>query len=209
MDDFGSDLTPRQQSVLAFITDYQRKFSIAPTVREIAAHLGLKSPGGIHRILNVLREQGYIAAEADKKRSWRSLKPRLGSGIPLIGNIAGGKPIEAVEHLEETLAISPELFGCEQCFGLRVRGDSMTGAHIMDGDLAIIRVQQRVESGQIAAVLVQDILTEATLKIIRRKGNILTLEPANRRYRSLAFKGAERRRVAILGKLAGIVRRTR
>jgi repressor LexA len=209
MDDFGIDLTPRQQSVMAFITDYQRRFAIAPTVREIAAHLGLKSPGSIHRILNILREQGYIAAEADKKRSWRSLKPLPGGGIPLIGNIAGGVPIEAVEHLEETLAISPKMFGCEQCFALRVCGDSMTGAHIMDGDLAIIRVQQKVESGQIAAVLVQDILTEATLKIVRCKGNILTLEPANRRYKTLAFKGVERRRVTILGKLAGIVRRNR
>jgi repressor LexA len=209
MDEFASDLTPRQQSVLAYITDYQRRFAIAPTVREIAAYLGLKSPGGIHRILNVLRDRGYILAEADKKRSWRALMPLPGGGIPLIGDIAGGAPIEAVEHLEETLAISPELFGCEQCFGLRVCGDSMTGAHIMNGDLAIIRVQQRVESGQIAAVLVQDILTEATLKIVRRKGNTLMLEPANRRFKTLVFKGTERRYVTILGKLAGIVRRTR
>ena len=208
MEEFAAELTPRQQSVLAFITDYQRRFAIAPTVREIAAHLGLKSPGGIHRVLNILRDQGYIAAETDKKRSWRSLKPLPGGGIPLIGNIAGGVPIEAVEHLEETLAISPEMFGCEQCFGLRVRGDSMTGAHIMDGDLAIIRLQQQVESGEIAAVLVQEMLAEATLKIVRRKGNSLTLEPANRRYKVLAFKGAERRRVTILGKLAGIVRRS-
>jgi repressor LexA len=83
----------------------------------------------------------------------------------------------------------------------------MTGVHIIDGDLAIIRVQQRVENGQIAAVLVQDILIDATLKIVRRKWNILMLEPANRRYKVLAFKGVERRRVTILGKLAGIVRR--
>jgi repressor LexA len=209
MDDFASDLTPRQQSVLAFITDYQRRFAIAPTVREIAAHLGLKSPGGIHRILSVLKAQGYISAEADKKRSWRSLKPLPGGGIPLIGDIAGGPPIEAVEHLQETLAVSPELFGCEQCFALRVRGDSMTGVHIMDGDLAVIRMQQRVESGQVAAVLVQGMLTEATLKIVRRKGNILMLEPSNRRYKVLSFKGVQRRRVTILGKLAGIIRRSR
>lgn len=206
--DLPLDLTPRQQSVLAFITDFQRKYAIAPTVREIAAHLGLKSPGGIHRILNILKERGYIAAEIAKKRSWRSVVPLPGGGIPLIGDIAGGAPIEAVEHLEETLAISPEMFGCEQCFGLRVRGDSMTGAHILDGDLAIIRVQQRVESGQIAAVLVQDMFTEATLKIVRRKGNVLMLEPANRKFKPLLFKGVDRRRVAILGKLAGIVRRT-
>ena len=68
--------------------------------------------------MNILKEQGYFSAEAGMKRSCRSLKPLPGGGIPLIGNIAGGPPIEAVEHLEETLAISPEMFGCEQCFGL-------------------------------------------------------------------------------------------
>ena len=206
--DHPDDLTPRQQSVLAFITDFQREFAIAPTVREIAAHLGLSSPGGIHRILNILKERGYLDSDAAKMRSWRSVKPLPGGGIPLIGTIAGGPPIEAIEHLEETLAISPQLFGCEQCFGLRVRGDSMTGAHIMDGDLAIIRVQPKVHSGQIAAVLVHDLLTEATLKIVRRKGNVLRLEPANRRFKVLSFKGVERRRVTIIGKLAGIVRRS-
>jgi len=205
--DNPDDLTPRQQSVLAFITDFQREFAIAPTVREIAAHLGLRSPGGIHRILNILKAKGYLDSGAAKMRSWRSVKPLPGGGIPLIGTIAGGPPMEAIEHLEETLAISPKLFGCEHCFGLRVRGDSMTGAHIMDGDLAIIRVQPQVDSGQIAAVLVQNILSEATLKIVRRKGNVLTLEPANRRYKVLSFKGVERRRVTIIGKLAGIVRR--
>lgn len=207
MDELG-DLTPRQQSVLAFVSDYQRENSIAPTVREIAAHLGLASPSGIHRVLNVLKDKGYIVSEDAKKRSWRSVRPLPGGGVPLLGNIAGGAPIEAIEYPEETLAVSPEMFGGGQCFGLRVRGDSMTGAHIMDGDLAIIRVQPRVENGQIAAVLVRDMLSEATLKIVRRKGNVLTLEPANRRYKSLVFKGVERRRVSIMGKLAGIVRRT-
>lgn len=201
------DLTPRQRSVLAFITDFQREFAIAPTVREIAAHLGLKSPGGIHRILNVLKERGYLDSQASKMRSWRSVKPLPGGGIPLIGEIAGGPPMEAIEHLHETLAISPEVFGCAPCFALRVCGDSMSGAHIMDGDLAVIRRQARVENGQIAAVLVEDLLTEATLKIVRRKGRELRLEPANRRYRSLVFTGVQRRRVVILGRLAGIVRR--
>lgn len=207
MDALG-DLTLRQQSVLAFVTDYQREHSIAPTVREIAAHLGLASPSGIHRVLNILKDKGYIVSENEKKRSWRSVRPLPGGGVPLLGNIAGGAPIEAIQYLQETLAVSPELFGGGQCFGVRVRGDSMSGAHIVDGDLAIIRVQPRVESGQIAAVLVEDMLSEATLKTIRRKGNVLTLEPANRRYKPLVFKGVERRRVSIIGKVVGVVRRT-
>ena len=76
----------------------------------------------------------------------------------------------------------------------------------MDGDLAIIRMRNQGDYGRIAALLVQDLLTEATLKIVRRKGNVLTLEPANRRYKTLVFKGAERGRVRIIGQLAGIVR---
>ena len=201
------DLAPRQCSVLAFITDFQREFAIAPTVREIADHLGLRSPGGIHRILGVWKERGYLDSQEAKMRSWRSVKPLPGGGIPLIGEIAGGLPMEAVEHLQETLAISPEVFGCAPCFALQVCGDSMSGAHIMDGDLAIIRRQAQVENGEIAAVVVEDLLTEATLKIVRRKGWELRLEPAKRRYWALVFKGAQRRHLVILGRLAGIVRR--
>ena len=197
-----TDLTPRQQSVLDVIISHQQEHGIAPTVREIAAQLGLSAPAGIHRILNILKERGYILADAYKKRAWRFAGQVPGRGIPLIGAIA------AVELHGENLAISPALFGSEACFGLRVRGDSMIEAHIMDNDLAIIRPQQRVRSGQIAAVLVQDLLTEATLKIIRRSATTLTLAPANAAYTPLVFKGAERQRVAILGKLVGVVRRT-
>ena len=206
--DFG-DLTERQQSVLAYIIEYQKRYAISPTVREIAGHLKLKSPGGIHRILNILKDRGYLHADTLKKRAWRSTIsfPVVG-GIPLVGTIAAGDPIEAIEHTEEDLAISPSVFGCEQCFGLRVRGDSMIDAHIMDGDLAIIRRQARVESGRIAAVLVEDVLTEATLKIIRRTQNALTLKPANRSYKSMVFRGQARKRVKIIGKLVGVVRRT-
>lgn len=206
--DGPTDLTWRQQSVLKVIIDYQTRYAIAPTVREIAAHLGLKSPGGIHRILNILKDRGYITSDPAKKRSWRCVRPLPGGGIPVIGEIAAGTPIEAIETLTERLAISPEMFGRGEFFGLRVRGDSMTGAHIMDGDLAIIRIQKRVENEQIVAVLIEDVFTEATLKILRRKGTVLTLASANRRYKALTFKGAERRRVTIIGQLAGIVRRS-
>ena len=181
-----SDLTDRQKSVLDFIISFQEAHRMAPTVREIAAHLGLSAPAGIHRILNILKDKGYVVAEAGKKRSWRFSKEVPGRGIPLIGAIAAGNPLEAVENFEEELPVSPSLFGCDTCFGLRVKGDSMIDAHIMDGDIAVIRPQQWVESGGIAAVLVRDLLTEATLKIVRRKGRELRLEPANRRYRATA-----------------------
>jgi repressor LexA len=178
-----SDLTPRQRSVLDFVIAFQRQHRMAPTVREIGVHLGLRGPAGILHILNVLRDEGDILAEPGKKRAWRFNRENgysnMSPGIPLIGSIAAGSPIEAVENWERELAVSPELFGCNRCFGLRVRGDSVIEAHIMDGDLAIIRPQPRIEKGEIAAVLVQDQLPQATLKIVRWTRSSLFLEPAN------------------------------
>jgi len=205
--DFG-DLTDRQQSVLAYIIEYQKRYAIAPTVREIAKHLKLSSPGSIHRMLNILKDKGYLHADTLKKRSWRSTSavPVVG-GIPLVGAIAAGDPIKAIQQIEEDLAISPSVFGCEACFGLRVQGDSMIDVHIKDGDLAIIRRQPRVENGTIAAVMVENMITEATLKIIRHTQTTLTLKPANRNYEPLVFRGQARKRVTIIGKLVGLVRR--
>jgi len=156
-----SDLTPRQKSVLEFIIAFQQEHRMAPTVREIGAHLGLSGPAGIHRILNILKDKGYLVAEPGKKRAWRFSKDVIAPGVPRGGTIAAGLPLEAVENFETELAVSPAMFGCECCFGLRVKGDSMIDAHILDGDLAIIRPQRRVENGEIAAVLVRDLLPEA------------------------------------------------
>ena len=181
---------------------------MAPTVREICAHLGLRGPAGIHRILGVLKDQGYIISEPGKKRSWRVSVENTGKGIPLIGSIAAGVPLEAIENVEEELAVSPRMFGCDNCFGLRVSGDSMIEAHILDGDLAIIRPQQRVENGEIAAVTVEGTLPEATLKIVQWDRYSLSLVPANSTHSPLVFKGPQRKRVAIIGKLVGIVRRS-
>ena len=202
------DLTSRQNSVLNFIIEYQSEHAIAPSVREIAAHLGLRSPGGIHRVLNILREKGYIKAEDARKRAWRYCGRLPGKGIPLLGSIAAGDPIEAIELSKLKIDISPDLFGRGNYFALRVRGDSMIEAHILDADIAVIRVQPQVTQGQIAAVMIRDILTEVTLKIVRRTQYAITLEPANPAYNPMVFKGRARGRVKVLGKLAGVVRRS-
>lgn len=201
------DLTPRQRSILEFIIRFQQEHLMAPTVREIGARMGLNSPAGIHRILTVLRDKGYLLAEPGKKRAWRFTRDVAGRGIPVLGAIAAGDPLEALENLEEVLEVSPALFGGGNCFGLRVRGDSMIDAHILDGDVAVIRPQARVENGEIAAVMVADLLTEATLKIVRRTRSTLTLKPANRAYSPLVFKGPQRKQVSIVGKYVGILRR--
>ncbi len=181
---------------------------MAPTVREICAHLGLSGPAGIHRILGVLKEKGYIISEPGKKRSWRFSKENTGMDIALVGSISAGVSIEAIENFEEELAVSPALFGCDNCFGLRVKGDSMIEAHILDGDLAIIRPQQRVENGEIAAVTVAGTQPEATLKVVYRNRYSLTLVPANSTLSPLVLKGPQRKGVAIIGKLVGVIRRS-
>jgi repressor LexA len=201
------DLTPRQKSVLEFIMAYQKENRMAPSVREIGGHLGLSAPAGIHRLLHVLKEKGYIVAEPGKKRSWRLARHITGQGIPVLGDIAAGVPMEAIENIEEELRIDPSVFGCDHCFGLRVNGDSMIGANIQDGDIAIIRPQKQVKNGGIAAVLVEDLLPEATLKIVQRTGTALTLKAANPAYRSLVFRYGGRKRVSIVGKLVGVIRR--
>jgi repressor LexA len=202
-----SDLTERQQQVLAYIAEFQRDHGIAPTVREIGDHFGLRSPGGIHRILSLLREKGFVRSDDGKKRSWRALAVIPEKGMPVLGEIAAGNPIETISFSDEQIAVSPSAFGSEDCFALRVSGDSMIDAHIVAGDLAVIRPQTVVENGDIVAVIIQDVLPEATLKIVRQKSRSLVLEPANRAYSAMTFKGAECGRVRILGKCVGIIRR--
>jgi repressor LexA len=202
----NADLTPRQKSVLDFIIAFQKQHRMAPTVREIGEHLGLSAPAGIHRLLHVLQNKGYIVAEPGKKRSWRPAREITCSGIPLVGDIAAGLPFDAIENRVEELRVDPALFGCDTCFGLRVRGDSMIGVNIADGDIAVIRPQRQVNNGDIAAVLVEDLLPEATLKIVYRTKTALTLRPANPKHRSMVFRYSGRKRVSIIGRYVGIVR---
>jgi len=204
----ASDLTPRQQSVMDFIRLHQRDEGMAPTVREICTCLGLKGPAGVHRILNVLIDKGYLLTTPGKKRSWRPANEIAGSTIPLLGSIAAGLPLEATENKEEDLPLDPRMF-CrdENCFALRVQGDSMIGAHIMEGELAIIRSSAAARDGEIVAALIEDILPEATLKILRKKPNRTELEAANPAYPPLVFAGEEQERIHILGTLVGVIRR--
>jgi repressor LexA len=201
-------LTQRQEQVLLYIRSYQEKLGITPTIREICSHFGLKGPAGIHRILHVLVEKGYLIASAGKKRSWRIPGGPVGKNIPIIGRIAAGIPIMALENREDELRIDPSIFGSKTCFALRVQGDSMIEAHIADGDLAIIRPQSQAENGQIVAVIVRNILHEATLKILRKTKGTMELHSANSAYPPMVFSGWQRGRIRIVGKLVGIIRRS-
>jgi repressor LexA len=209
------ELTDRQLSVYEYILHHHQQYSMAPTVREICEYLGLKGPAGIHRILNVLIDKGFIESISGKKRSWRPVVGLHGGPnvsreeaktIPLAGHIAAGTPISIYDHVEEFLPVDPALYGHESCFAVRVTGDSMIDRHIQDGDLAIIIPVNDADDGTTVAIIVEDILTEATLKIIRRKKNTLELHSANRKYPPIIFKGRDRQKVRIVGRYVGLIR---
>ncbi|MDH3347781.1 MAG: transcriptional repressor LexA [Desulfobulbaceae bacterium] len=202
------DLTPRQRDVFDYIIVYREQNGIAPTIREICRYLGLSSPGGIHRILRVLVDKGYIEAEPGAMRNWRPVeRSSMERTLPLIGRIAAGVPFEAVENRDEELLINPVEFGDEKCFGIKVQDDSMVDVHILEGDVVVIKPCATVKSGTIAAVLVENMVTEATLKIFHLKKNIIELRAANPNYLPLSFKGIDRARVTVVGRLVGVVRR--
>lgn len=200
-------LTKRQEEVFAYICSYQEKMGITPTVREICGHFGVSAPAGIHRILHVLIDKGYLIATKGKKRAWRIPGGPVKKKIPILGRIAAGTPIMAIENREDELLVDPSTFGNESSFALRVKGDSMIDAHIKDGDIAIIQQQDYVDNGQIAAIMIEDILDEATLKIFNKSKNITELLPANKTYNPIILKGAQQKKIMILGKLVGIIRK--
>ena len=200
-------ITKRQQQVLDFMARYQAGHGFPPSVREICKGLGLASPGSLLKHLRVLEAEGHLSREPGKKRAWKLTGgDPAGPSIPLVGHIAAGTPILAEENREDDLPIDPGMFGCPDCFALKVSGDSMIEAHIQDGDLAIIRPLEEFTDGCIVAVLVESMEAEATLKILRRINGRLEFHPANSAYKPLVFEGSDRRRVRVLGRLVGLIR---
>jgi repressor LexA len=200
-------ITTRQRQLLDFIKQFQREEGLPPSLRDMCAALGLSSPGSLLRHLQILESEGHLTRLLGKKRTWRPTNRSLMISIPLLGRIAAGEPILAEQNVEDNLPFDPAFFGSEMAFALRVKGDSMTGEQICDGDLAIIRHQADAENGEIVAVLVEGLESEATLKILRRKKGSIELQASNPAYPPLIFKGKNRARIKILGKLIGVVRR--
>lgn len=200
-------ITDRQKQILECIVDYQSREGFPPSVRELCQKLDLASPGSLLKHLRALENNGFLIRSPGKKRAWKIAGyASPSSSIPLVGRIAAGSPILAEQTNEENLPIDPMFFGSSDAFALRVKGDSMIEAHIQDGDLAIIRPQPTAENGEIVAVIVEGMETEATLKIMRKTGDQLELHPANSGYVPLIFKGSDRSSVKIVGKLIGIIR---
>ena len=197
--------TDRQQSVLDFIVRYVNEHGYPPSIREIGAAFGIKSLRGVTVHLDALERKGYIRRESTS-RSIQVLKTPAAISdsfvrLPLLGTIAAGEPLLAVENIEAEVPVPRAMLGgADGAFLLRVRGDSMVDAHIMDGDMVVIRPQQTAEHGDLVAALLGD---EATVKRFSAEEGRAALVPANRAYQPIPLRGAD---VRLIGKVIGLLR---
>jgi len=198
-------LSLKQQQVLECIKGHIRSCGYPPTVREIADRLGLAGPHSAKKILDILEKKGRIRRLARSSRAIELLDERQGiftRTLPVLGSIRAGAPLLALENISARVAVDADLATQDNMFLLRVQGDSMVGAHILDGDLALIRPQQTVEQGEIAAVRIGD---EATVKHFFRDRHCIRLQPANPAMAPILIPD-EQAEVYIIGKVVGIIR---
>lgn len=222
-------LTPRQRAAYDFVIRFSRRNGYAPSYDEIRRHLGLASLNGVAKLITQLRRRGYLIAAPPNAKRWlaaaapgretvvgavtprphetrtaRSTRPES-AALPLLGTIAAGQPIEAIETPEE-IEVPASLLGAGQRYALRVRGDSMVDDGIQDGDVVVVRSARRAENGQTVVAIVDG---EATLKRFHGPergsgGRWVELRPANAMLKPLRVPAE---RVEIRGVLVGLLRR--
>lgn len=194
-------LTDRQRQVYEFVRAYQRDRGMPPKLREIAAHLGISSRGTVHRYLRAIAAEGLITVEPDRARGIR-IAPGAGKqgsngSLPLLGSIAAGRPIEAIAG-QDSIDLS-EFFVAPGRFVLRVQGDSMIEAGILDGDMVVVQSTETAHDGEIVVALIDGV--EATLKRLQRNHDgTVTLRPANSAMAPMRYAGA---RVRVQGIVVG------
>ncbi len=200
----------RQQEVLEFIRATVATRGYPPSVREIGLALGLSSPSTVHSHLSGLVKAGLIRRDATKPRaielldrSHRSEWEGRVRSVPLVGRIAAGSPLLAEEDLEDVVPLPTDFVGTGPVFMLRVRGDSMIGAGILDGDYVVVRRQADAEDGEIVAALIKG--EEATVKRLQRTSQGVVLIAENPEFPPMQFSDG----VEILGKVVSVLRRVR
>lgn len=197
-------ITDRQKQVLDFIGDYINEHAYPPSIRDIQKHFKLKSTKGVKDHIDRLVEKGYLKRMDGAARALEVIHPRERSAkiIPLVGTVAAGLPILAEENIEAYVYTSADTVRTEGMFYLRVSGDSMINAAILEGDLVLVRPQPIVEQGEIAVVRIGD---EATVKRFFRFGNRIELYPENQNYKPIVYwEGDED--VRVVGKVTAVFR---
>lgn len=193
-------LTSRQQAVLAFIEDTVRTAGSPPSVREIATHFRIASPKGVTDHLAALERKGYLTREPGQARNIRlTYAP---DAIPIVGTVAAGTPITAVENQDGHVDMAA-LFGSGDVFAVRVKGDSMRDAGILEGDLVVVKKGGRVEQNAVGVAYVDG---EATVKRVRKTSSGYDLIPENDAYQPLHIT-ADSAHFTLAGPVIGVIRR--
>jgi len=204
-------LTGKRREILDFIADQVRERGYPPSVREIGLAVGLASTSTVQAHLNTLQRQGYLRRDPTKPRalevrydatSGAAMERRPACHVPLVGDIAAGTNVLASENIEELLPLPEDFTGKGNLFMLRVRGDSMVDAGILDGDYVVVRQQPEATNGDIVAAGIPG--GEATVKTFSRRGDDIVLLPANERLSAMVFRPSE---VQIFGKVVTVLRR--
>lgn len=198
-------ITPRQREVFDYLTRFIGARGKAPTIAEIRSHFGLASPSTVQHILVALEREGLIHRVPNAARAIEIVNTDPSANeceIPLLGVIAAGRPIEAVLS-NETICITRDMLGRGHTFALRVKGDSMVGDGILDGDFIVIESRQSAENGQTVVALVDG--SEATVKRFYRERGGVRLEPANPKFKAIHIKPSDR--LSIQGVVIGVIRK--
>ena len=203
-------LTKKQKELFDFLNSYMEKNSISPSFEEMKEAVNLKSKSGIHGLVTSLEQRGFIKRLKHKARAMEITKKFPNKEninklyeIPLLGSIAAGDPIEAIENPDEFISVPSNFISPNnQYFGLKVNGLSMIDKGIFDGDIAIIKKTNTIINGKIAAVLTTN--NEITLKTVKIYNDKIHLIPSNKNYSETIFKINE---VQIQGILTGIIRK--
>ena len=198
-------ITAKQQEILDFIKSEILNRGFPPSVRQICDAVNLKSTSSVHAHLETLEKNGYIRRDAAHSRAIEivddmfNLSRREVVNVPLVGSVAAGQPILAVENIENYFPIPSEFMPNEQTFMLKVKGESMINAGILDGDLILVRQQQTARNGDIVVALVDD---SATVKTFYKENGYFRLQPENDSMDPILIHGELR----ILGKVIGVFR---
>ncbi len=223
-------LTKKQKELLSYIQNFQRKNGVTPSYEEMKSALNLKSKSGIHRLVIALEERGFVKRLAHKARALEIIKDGISSinvseknknnlvvgnfvksdneennklsTLPLLGKIAAGTPIEAIQQNDISVDVPKEMMPIGESYALTVEGDSMINEGIHNGDTVLIKKTNIADNGEIVVALIDD--HEATLKRIRKKGQSIALESANPIYETRILSA---HRVKIQGKLIGLLRK--
>lgn len=201
-------LTPRQRQILDYITHSIRSRGYPPTIREIGDEMGIKSTNGVNDHLKALERKGHLRRDDLKSRAMRPVhmdeNPDLIS-VPVLGRVAAGQPILAVENAEDTVKIDRVLVGPHQeVFALRIVGESMIEDGIFDGDYVFVRKTPAAKRGEIVIAMIDD---EATCKRFFPEGDRIRFQPANSSMEPIYVNKSDYRETMIIGKVVGVYRR--